>query len=179
YLQSGQEAIAREVIEHTDHVVGADEESKAEHRAYFTARTALELHRWKEAAALPVPATRKDWLDTIYWARAIGAARSGDVAGARNARGHALRTQAFRRCPRRIQNRPEEFAKPLRWPSGRRSLRASHRRCRRRAVVLRQARRNLRSRSRPAGAQRSKNLSRPEIEISPEFLHRSEPQGCR
>ena len=82
YLQSGQEAKAREVIEHTDHVVGADEESKAEHRAYFTARTALELHRWKEAAALPVPATRKDWLDTVYWARAIGAARSGDVTGA-------------------------------------------------------------------------------------------------
>jgi tetratricopeptide (TPR) repeat protein len=82
YLQSGQEAKAREVIEHTDHVVGANEESKAEHRAYFTARTALELHRWKEAAALPVPATRKDWLDTVYWARAIGAARSGDVGGA-------------------------------------------------------------------------------------------------
>jgi hypothetical protein len=35
------------------------------------------LHRWKEAASLPIPATRKDWLDTIYWARAIG-----DVAGA-------------------------------------------------------------------------------------------------
>jgi tetratricopeptide (TPR) repeat protein len=82
YLQSGQEAKAREVIEHTDHVVGATEESKAEHRAYFTARTALELQRWKEAAALPVPATRKNWLDTVYWARAIGAARSGDVAGA-------------------------------------------------------------------------------------------------
>jgi hypothetical protein len=82
YLQSGQEAKAREVIEHTDHVVGANEESKAEHRAYFAARTALELHRWKEAAALPIPATRKDWLDTVYWARAIGAARSGDVAGA-------------------------------------------------------------------------------------------------
>jgi hypothetical protein len=82
YLQSGQEAKAREVIEHTDHVVAANEESKAEYRAYFTARTALELHRWKEAAALPVPATRKDWLDTLYCARAIGAARSGDVAGA-------------------------------------------------------------------------------------------------
>ena len=82
YLQSGQEAKAREVIEHTDHVVGANEESKAEHRAYFTARTALELRRWKEAAALPVPATRKNWLDTVYWARAIGAVRSGDVAGA-------------------------------------------------------------------------------------------------
>src|SRR5882762_5004867 len=82
YLQSGQEAKAREVIEHTDHVVGANEESKAEHRAYFTARTALELHRWKEAASLPIPPTRKDWLDSVYWARAIGAARSGDVVGA-------------------------------------------------------------------------------------------------
>src|SRR5882762_9913253 len=82
YLQSGQEAKAREVIEHTDHVVGANEESKAEHRAYFTARTALELHRWKEAASLPIPPTRKGWLDTVYWARAIGAARSGDVVGA-------------------------------------------------------------------------------------------------
>ncbi len=82
YLQSGQEAKAREVIEHTDHVVGANEESKAEHRAYFTARTALELHRWKEASALPIPATRKDWLDTVYWGRAIGAARSSDIAGA-------------------------------------------------------------------------------------------------
>ncbi len=41
YLQSGQEAKAREVIEHADHVVGANEDSKAEHRAYFTARTAM------------------------------------------------------------------------------------------------------------------------------------------
>jgi hypothetical protein len=82
YLQSGQEAKAREVIEHTSHVVGASDKSKADHRAYFAARTALELHRWKEAAALPIPAIRKDWNDTTYWARAIGAARSGDVAGA-------------------------------------------------------------------------------------------------
>src|SRR5205814_2689532 len=28
------------------------------------------------------PATNKDWLDTVYWARTIGAARSGDVTGA-------------------------------------------------------------------------------------------------
>src|SRR6266513_5799176 len=82
YLQSGQEAKSREVIEHTDHVVGATEENKTSDRAYLAARTALELHRWKEAAALPVPATRKDWLDTVYWARTIGAARSGDVTGA-------------------------------------------------------------------------------------------------
>jgi hypothetical protein len=82
YLQSGQEAKAREVIEHSGQVVGSDDEGNARHRAYFAARTALELHRWKEAAALPIPAIRKDRLDTIYWARAIGAARSGDVAGA-------------------------------------------------------------------------------------------------
>jgi hypothetical protein len=82
YLQSGQEGKAREVIEHTSHVVGASDEDKADQRANLAARTALELHRWKEAAALPIPAIRKDWHDTTYWARAIGAARSGDVAGA-------------------------------------------------------------------------------------------------
>jgi tetratricopeptide (TPR) repeat protein len=82
YLQSGQEAKAREVIEHTNHVVGASDEQKADHRAYFAARTALELHRWKEAADLPVPAIRKNWQDTTFWARAIGAARSGDVPAA-------------------------------------------------------------------------------------------------
>jgi tetratricopeptide (TPR) repeat protein len=82
YLQSGQEAKAREVIEHTAHVVGASEESKADHRAAFAARTALELHRWKEAAELQIPAVRKNWQDTTFWARAIGAARTGNVAGA-------------------------------------------------------------------------------------------------
>ena len=85
YLQSGQEAKAREVIEHTAHVVGASEESKADHRAYFAARTALELHRWKEAADLPIPALRRNWQDATYWARAIGAARTGDVAAAESA----------------------------------------------------------------------------------------------
>jgi tetratricopeptide (TPR) repeat protein len=82
YLQSGQEAKAREVIEHANHVVGATDEMKAGDRAYLAARTALELHRWKEAAALPVSASREDWQSTVAWARAIGAARSGDLAGA-------------------------------------------------------------------------------------------------
>src|SRR5882757_11526063 len=82
YLQSGQEAKAREVIEHTSHVVGASDENKADERAYFAARTALELHRWKEAGALPIPAIHKNWNDTTFWARAIGAARSGDIPGA-------------------------------------------------------------------------------------------------
>lgn len=82
YLQSGQEAKAREVIAHMDHVVGADEETKVDHRAYLTARTAMELHRWKDAAALQDPPLSKDKLDTTRWARAIGAAHIGDVAGA-------------------------------------------------------------------------------------------------
>jgi hypothetical protein len=85
YLQSGQEAKAREVIAHMDHVVGADDETKSEHRAYLEARTALELHRWKEAASLAVPAVRLDQQDSTHWARAIGAARSGDVAAAESA----------------------------------------------------------------------------------------------
>ena len=82
YLQSGQEAKAREVIEHTGHVVGATDEMKARDRGYLSARTALELHRWKEAAELPVPGDRKNWDDSTFWARAIGAARSGDVTAA-------------------------------------------------------------------------------------------------
>jgi len=85
YLQSGQEAKAREVIEHTDHVVGANDEVKADHRAYLAARTALELHRWKEAADLRVPAIRKNWNDVTFLAHAIGASRSGDVAAAQSA----------------------------------------------------------------------------------------------
>jgi hypothetical protein len=85
YLQSGQEAKARELIEHANHVVGASEEAKAADRAYLSARTAMELHRWKEAAALQGHAARKDWQSTVIWARAIGAARSGDVSGAESA----------------------------------------------------------------------------------------------
>jgi tetratricopeptide (TPR) repeat protein len=82
YLQSGQEAKAREVIAHMDHVVGADSGTKTEHRIYLQARTALDLHRWKEAASLQDPPLRADQLDTPRWARAIGAARIGDLATA-------------------------------------------------------------------------------------------------
>lgn len=82
YLQTGQEAKAREVIAQMGHVVGASDQMKAEHRAYLAARTALELHRWKEAADLPVPDVVQDQKDSTYWAKAIGAARNGDLASA-------------------------------------------------------------------------------------------------
>jgi hypothetical protein len=80
YLQSGQEAKAREVIARADQVVGASHERKADYRTYLASRTALELHQWKEAAAFQEPAVSVDKLDAVRWAKAIGAARSGDIA---------------------------------------------------------------------------------------------------
>jgi tetratricopeptide (TPR) repeat protein len=83
YLQSGQEAKAREVIADEQNVVGGSEESKAEHAADLSARTALELHRWTEAASLPIPKVKLVSQESAYRARVIGKAHLGDVAGAR------------------------------------------------------------------------------------------------
>lgn len=82
YLQTGQEGKARALAEEEMRVPGSGEGERADHRATVSARNALELHRWKEAASLPLPEGRRSH-DVIYWARAIGAARSGDVEGAR------------------------------------------------------------------------------------------------
>lgn len=84
YLQSGQEGKARAMAAAEMSVHGSSEEDRLNHRALLEARNALELHRWKEAAELKIPdGVRELWLDTTYWARAIGAAHSGDVQGAR------------------------------------------------------------------------------------------------
>ncbi len=83
YLQSGQEAKARHLVEEVKSVPGARPEAIADHQALFAARNAIELHRWKEAAALAIPEERLIWQDPTYWARAIGSARGGDVSGAR------------------------------------------------------------------------------------------------
>jgi hypothetical protein len=85
YLQSGQEAKARHLVQQLKDVPGAKSEDVAERQATFEARNALELHRWNEAAALPVRDEDLIWQDTTYWARAIGAARTGDLASARKA----------------------------------------------------------------------------------------------
>lgn len=82
YLQSGQEAKARQLVEAAKEVPGAKTEDIAGHQAYFEAINAIELHRWKEASSLAVRDKRLEWEDTTYWARGIGAARSGDVNGA-------------------------------------------------------------------------------------------------
>jgi len=83
YLQSGQEAKARALSAEEMNVPGSGEGEKTDHRATVDARNAIELHRWKEAAALAVP-ERRNSQDIIYWAKAIGAARSGDVAAAKD-----------------------------------------------------------------------------------------------
>jgi tetratricopeptide (TPR) repeat protein len=87
YLQSGQEAKARHLVEEVTSVPGARAEAVADHQAMFAARNAMELHRWREAASLAIPDVRLVWQDSTYWARAIGSAHLGDVSGAReNAR---------------------------------------------------------------------------------------------
>jgi tetratricopeptide (TPR) repeat protein len=83
YLQTGQGAKARALSAEEMTVPGSGEGEKADHRATLDARNAIELHRWKEAAELTIP-ERRNSQDTTYWARAIGAARSGDVASAKS-----------------------------------------------------------------------------------------------
>jgi hypothetical protein len=83
YLQSGQEAKARHLVEEVKSVPGARAEGIADHQALFAARNAIELHRWKEAASLAIPDEMLLMQDPTYWARAIGSARSGDLSGAR------------------------------------------------------------------------------------------------
>lgn len=84
YLQCGQEADARRIIKglHSIPEMSADDLSYP--LTEFPARYALELHHWPDAAALVIPpGVSLGDRATIFWARAIGAARSGDAAAAR------------------------------------------------------------------------------------------------
>lgn len=83
YLQSGQMEKAHALLEELNRVPGASADRIADAQAMTAARNALESHRWKEAAALSIPKIKLTWQDDTYFARTIGGARSGDVAGAR------------------------------------------------------------------------------------------------
>ena len=83
YLQSGQESKARDMVKELENVPGADHESIVEHQAWFAARNAFESHRWKEAAALPIPQVPRESQGSTYKVRAIAAAHLGDAAAAR------------------------------------------------------------------------------------------------
>ena len=83
YLQSGQEGKARQVPVDLKSVPDASADDLAEHGGWFSSRDALELHRWKEAASLPIPNLGPSRLESTYLVRTIGAARNGDVKAAR------------------------------------------------------------------------------------------------
>jgi tetratricopeptide (TPR) repeat protein len=83
YLQSGQEAGARQVLAELKNVPGASAEDLAEHEGWFASRNALELHRWKEAAALTIPNAKLSGQESTWFVRAVGAARNGDPSAAR------------------------------------------------------------------------------------------------
>jgi hypothetical protein len=91
YLQTGQDRQARAVLEDLRAMPRAEPESFVAAYAYaaIPARVAFEQHRWAEAAALKpasqsFPWDRFSWAEGITaFARAVGAARSGDAAQAR------------------------------------------------------------------------------------------------
>ncbi|HKW88455.1 MAG TPA: tetratricopeptide repeat protein [Candidatus Acidoferrales bacterium] len=85
YLQSGQAAKARALVDELKNVVGASAQDIAINQALFAARNAIELRQWKEAAALPIPDIPITQQDDTYFARGIGAARSGDAVSAQAA----------------------------------------------------------------------------------------------
>jgi hypothetical protein len=93
YLQGGQDGKARGVLEEVAAAQKFDDEqfAAAYALAAVPARYALERRQWAEAAALSVrpagfPWSKFAWAEAITWfARGVGAARSGDVAAAREA----------------------------------------------------------------------------------------------
>jgi tetratricopeptide (TPR) repeat protein len=85
YLQSGQVAKARELVGELKRIPGASESDIIDAQNRLAARNALELHQWKEATTLEIPDENLVFQDYTYWTRAIGAARSGDLPGARAA----------------------------------------------------------------------------------------------
>jgi tetratricopeptide (TPR) repeat protein len=89
YLQSGREAEAQKVIEEVKamppvHNMYGDYDLRAFSETIFEASYVLELHHWADAAVLPiVPDAQPETQARTYLARVIGAARSGDLASAR------------------------------------------------------------------------------------------------
>ncbi len=89
YLQVGQEAEAKKLIDELNSMSQADAKGDmAGYLAYafaeFPAVYTLEMRHWADAAALePRPNAQPVDAFMVYWARTIRAARSGDLAAAR------------------------------------------------------------------------------------------------
>ncbi|HEY2499088.1 MAG TPA: hypothetical protein VGK24_18645 [Candidatus Angelobacter sp.] len=82
YMQLGEEAKARQVIEDLNKVPGRTEDVTTNMRISLMTRNLLELHRWKQALAMEPQGDAQD-LQMIYELHAIAAARTGDVKLAR------------------------------------------------------------------------------------------------
>jgi len=92
YLQSGREADAQHLIDEIKamppqkDMYGMGYDPRVWALVEFPARYALELHRWSDAASLqPVPDADLGDTAIIKWARAIGAAHTGNVDEVRKA----------------------------------------------------------------------------------------------
>jgi hypothetical protein len=87
YLQGAQDVEAKRVLEERDALAKANLENFASAYAFaaIPARYTLERRRWAEAAALEPQPSRVLYTEAItHFARAIGAARTGDVASTRS-----------------------------------------------------------------------------------------------
>ena len=89
YLQSGREADAAKVIDEIKtmpkmkSMYGSDFDPQTNALTKFPAIYDLELRHWSDAATLQVvPGSLRGDQSITYWARAIGAARSGNLAQA-------------------------------------------------------------------------------------------------
>lgn len=90
YLQSGREIEAKEVIEglktlpEMSNMYGTDYDPNISAQVEYSASYVTELHLWKEAIQLPLLTAEDDGDSSLtYKARAIGAARLGDLRAAR------------------------------------------------------------------------------------------------
>lgn len=85
YLQNGQDEEARRLVERMRSVPGATRADIVNNAAISEALTAVETHQWQKAASLVEELSAFPYARIrTYWARAIGAARTGDVLSARD-----------------------------------------------------------------------------------------------
>ena len=86
YLQIGRDADAQHMVDEVKAISGIKPESLAFSVTKFEARYAIETHDWRRAAAVTAPAGANLGVQAMaLWAAAMGDARSGDAAAARQA----------------------------------------------------------------------------------------------
>ncbi|HEY6251959.1 MAG TPA: hypothetical protein VI685_18535 [Candidatus Angelobacter sp.] len=84
YLQTGQDEDALQVVERIRSFPGATTIDVVNHLSILEALYAVETHDWKQASSLPPRPTAFPYARVrTFWARAIGAARTGDIVSAR------------------------------------------------------------------------------------------------